>query len=354
MRMIRFDPARKLPDNVICADVPEPGAPGPGQVKIEIEAFPINPSDLLLIEGRHVDHLLKAQRSYGAGTDAATDGGGAQGLRVGNECAARVVAVGPGVTGLKVGQAVMPMGRTNWCERAIVPESEIVAVRDDIEPLQRAMLKINPSTTVFLLHSEVDLKPGDWFVQNAANSALGRMAIRMAKREGIHSVNIVRRDDAIAPCRAAGGDVVLVDGPDIAERVRAATGGAKIRIGLDAVGGESIRRLAKCVSDGAPIMVYGFLSGDQLTLDTGDVLFRGVRIVGLRRAALTPKDKAGLNALFGRLGDMMADGTVTSEIEAVYDMADIRKAIGHALKGGRHGKVLVRTGLTRNGNPPSA
>jgi len=343
--MIRFDPARKLPDNVVCAEAPEPGSPGPGQVKIRIEAFPINPSDLLLIEGRHVDHLLKAQRSYGAGTETARDQGTGEGLRIGNECAARVVAIGPGVSGLKVGQAVMPMGRTNWCEQVIVPESEIVAVRDDIEPLQRAMLKINPSTAVFLLHSEVDLKPGDWFVQNAANSALGRMAICMARREGIRSINIVRRPDAVAPCREAGGDVVLVEGPDIAERVREATGGARVRIGLDAVGGESIRRLAKCVSDGAPILVYGFLSGDELRLDTGDVLFRGIRVIGLRRAALTPKDKAGLAALFGRLGDMMADGTVRSEIEAVYDMADIRKAIVHALKGGRHGKVLVTTGL---------
>ncbi len=344
MRMIRFDPAKKLPDNVACVAVPDPGPPGPGEVRIGIEAFPINPSDLLLIEGRHVEHLLKARRAYSAGPAAAKDQAAQPGLPIGNECAARVIALGPGVSGLRVGQAVMPMGRTNWSESVILPESEIVPVRDDIEPLQRAMLKINPSTALFLLHSEVDLKAGDWFVQNAANSALGRMAIRMARREGIRSINIVRREDAITPCREAGGDVVLVDGPDIAARVREATKGEGVRIGFDAVGGCSIRRLAKCVSDGAPILVYGFLSGDELRLDTGDVLFRGVRVVGLRRAALTPKDKAGLKALFGRLGDLMADGTVTSEIEAVYDMADIRRAVAHALQGGRQGKILVTTG----------
>jgi len=345
MRMIRFDPAKTMPDNVACIEAEDPGPPGPGQVKIAIEAFPINPSDLLLIEGRHVGHLLKARDAYAGGIGALGDGHGETSLRIGNECAARVTAVGPGVKDFHVGQAVMPMGRTNWCERVVLPEAELVAVRDGLEPLQRAMLKINPSTAQFLLHSEVDLKAGDWFVQNAANSALGRMAIRMARREGIRSVNIVRRADAAVPCRDAGGDVVLVDGPDIVDRVRAAVGGAPIRIAFDAVGGDAIRRLAKCVSDGAPILVYGFLSGDELRLDTGDVLFRGVRVIGLRRAALTPKDKAGLAALFGHLGDLMADGVITSDIEAVYDMAEIRRAIMHALRGERKGKILVTTGI---------
>lgn len=338
MRVIRFAGDKLPPDNVACVEEEAPGAPGPGQVLVAIEAFPINPADLLLLEGRHTDTLLKMQRDYAA------DPGGAKTQTLGAEGAGRIVAVGPGVAGLRSGQSVVMLGRTNWCERLIAAADAVVPVRGGLDPLQLCMLKINPATAWNLLHGEVTLKPGDWFAQNAANSALGRMAIRIGRREGLRSVNIVRRADAVGPCRAAGGDVVLVDGPDLAERVRRATGGAPIRLGLDAIGGSASQRLAQVLGDGAALVVYGFLSGDSMTLDTADVLFRGVRVSGFRRTMSLPKDQAGLQKLYGILADLLADGTITSEIECVYGMADISRAIAHAMRGERGGKIVVTTG----------
>lgn len=351
MRVIHFTRDKPPPANVACVEVAEPGPPGPGQVLVEIDAFPINPADLLLLEGRHADTLLRMQRDH----VASPGGGGALAQpaetlgktlgaeTLGAEGAGRVLAVGAGVTALDPGQSVILLGRTNWCERLIAPADSVVPVRSGLDPLQLAMLKINPATAWNLLHGEVALAPGDWFAQNAANSALGRMASRIGRKEGLRSVNIVRRADALAPCRTAGGDVVLVDGPDLGQRVREATGGAPIRLGLDAVGGDATRRLGGILADGAALVVYGFLSGDRLTLDTADVLFRAVRLSGFRRTHSLPKDQAGLRKLYGVLADLLADGTTASAIESVYEMADIGRAVAHAMQAGRDGKIVVTT-----------
>ncbi|MFO1190268.1 MAG: zinc-dependent alcohol dehydrogenase family protein [Alphaproteobacteria bacterium] len=338
MHVIRFTRDKAPPANVSCVAEAEPGPPGPGQVLVAIEAFPINPADLLLLEGRHTDTLLQMQRDYAV---RSTNAPAAETL--GAEGAGRIVAVGAGVTTLRPGQSVVLLGRTNWCERLIAPADSVVPVKSGLDPLQLAMLKINPATAWNLLHGEVALGRGDWFAQNAANSALGRMAIRIGRKEGLRSVNIVRREDAVGPCREAGGDVVLVDGPDLRQRVRDATGGAPIRLGLDAIGGEAARRLGGILGDGAGLVVYGFLSGDTLCLDTADVLFRGIRVSGFRRTRSLPQDQAGLRRLYGTLADLVADGTIASEIESVYDITDIQRAVAHAMKDRRGGKIVVTT-----------
>lgn len=346
MRVVRFSRDKAPPGNVFSVDEAEPGPPGPGQVFVAIEAFPINPADLLLLEGRHTDTLLRMQRDFAVRPADAPPPTEAAGT-LGAEGAGRILAVGAGVKDLHPGQSVVLLGRTNWCERLITAADSVVPVRGDLDPLQLAMLKINPATAWNLLHGEAELARGDWFAQNAANSALGRMAIRMGRKMGWRSVNIVRRSEAMAPCHAAGGDVVLVDGPDLAPRVRDATGGAPIRLGLDAVGGEAARRLATVLADGAPLVVYGFLSGDSLVFDTADILFRGIRVSGFRRTRSLPGDQAGLRALYSTLADLVADGTIASEIEAVYGIEDIASAVAHAMRVGRGGKVVVTTGELR-------
>lgn len=87
-----------------------------------------------------------------------------------------------------------------------------------------------------LLSQFVDLQPGDWVIQNAANSGVGGYLIQLAKLRGFKTC-VVRRESAVAGVKTEGGDVVLVDGPDLHKRVREATGGAKLMLGIDAIGG---------------------------------------------------------------------------------------------------------------------
>ena len=126
---------------------------------------------------------------------------------------------------------------------------------DDAIPLpagidlrQAAMVRINPPTAQLMLSDFVDLKPGDWVIQNVANSAVGRLLIVLARQRGLHTVNVVRRAELEGELKTLGADIVVVDGDDLAQRVVAATGDARIMLGVEAIGGAATGRLVESVS----------------------------------------------------------------------------------------------------------
>jgi NADPH:quinone reductase-like Zn-dependent oxidoreductase len=134
---------------------------------------------------------------------------------IGNEGVGRVVAVGPGVTNVAVGDRVLPP-RSSWVwrERMVIPAAGLFSLPLEADPKQLAMLAINPPTASLLLSEYVDLNRGDFVIQNAANSGVGRWVIAFAKARGLRTVNIVRRPELVTDLQAAGGDLVLVDGPE--------------------------------------------------------------------------------------------------------------------------------------------
>ena len=205
-------------------DIPEPEAPGPNQVLIGVEFSPLNPSDLLLAQG-----------IYGIRPALPTV--------IGNEGVGRILAVGAGVENVKVGDRVLaPLSSFTWRERMVISASGLFALPPAADPQQLSMLAINPPTAALLLSEYVDLKPGEWVVQNSANSAVGRWVIAFAKARGLKTVNIVRRPELVAELKAIGGDVVVVDSPDVSKEIKAAVGQAELRLALDGVSGPATRR----------------------------------------------------------------------------------------------------------------
>ncbi len=313
------DPAKV----VSCAEVEDPGDPGPGEVVIEILACPINPADLLMIEGKY----------------AATPEPPA---RLGIEGAGRIAAVGPGVEGLAVGDLVMSLDRTNWVQKVRVTAEQAIKAPPGTDVQQLAMLKANPATAWLMLKRYVELAPGDWVIQNAANSGVGTYLIRLAKSWGLKTVNVVRRDELVAPLKDIGADVVLVDGDDLAERVSAATGGAEIKLAIDAVAGAATRRLAGCLADDATVVNYGLLSGEPCQITADQAIFHGITLTGFWLAKLmrrTPFDQ--LQAMYGELIEGIASGALRVEIEAAYPIERISEALAHAGREGRGGKVQI-------------
>ena len=118
----------------------------------------------------------------------------------------------------------------------------------DADPRQLAMLAINPPTAALLLSEYVDLKPGEWVVQNAANSGVGRWVSAFAKARGLTPVNIHRRPELAAELKAIGGEVVVVDSPDVPDRIKATVGQAELRLALDGVSGPATGVLAATLS----------------------------------------------------------------------------------------------------------
>jgi NADPH:quinone reductase-like Zn-dependent oxidoreductase len=188
----------------------------------------------------------------------------------------------------------------------------------------------------------VALEQDEWVIQNAANSAVGVYLVQLARHRGHRTVSVVRREDAIAVVREAGGDVVLVDGEDLASRVAEATDGARIRLGIDAVGGTATGRLASCLCSGATLVNYGRMSGEPCIVEPEAFIFRDLTMRGFWLARWfrhTPEQQRA--ALVGELAGLIATGTLHAPIHATYDVSEIRDAVAAAASGGRSGKILI-------------
>jgi trans-2-enoyl-CoA reductase len=305
-----------------CVEVPDVGEPGPSEVVFDILAFPINPADISFCRG---NYRLRPPLPATPGAEGA----------------GRVVAVGSGVTHVRPGDLVINMQRENWAQRRRVKAEDAIPIPGDLELAQAAMLRINPATALLLLEDHVALKPGDWVIQDVANSAVGRHIIVLAKTRGVRTVNVVRRDNVTAELRDLGADVVLQDGPDLAERAGAATGGAPIRLGIDAVSGETCRRIADCVADGGVVVSYGSMSGQDPAVSRA-ALTRGVTLTGFGLSyGLEKRTNAQVRELYADLAAKLRNGVLKAPIDAFYPIEEIRAALIRAQQGGRNGKVLV-------------
>ena len=306
-----------------CVEAPELGSPGPGEIVFDVLAFPINPADLSFCRGNYRLHPALP----------ATPGA---------ECVGRITAVGAGVTGLKPGNLVINMQRENWAQARRVRAEDAMPIPAGLDLAQAAMLRINPPTAQLLLEDHVALQPGDWVIQDVANSAVGRHLIVLAKSRGWRTINVVRRDDVAAELRTLGADAVVQDGPDLPERARDAAGGSPIRLGIDAISGEACRRIADCVSDGGVVVNYGSLSGQDPQVSRAAINVRGVTLTGFNLGrGLAKRNLDQVRALYTDLATKLRDGVLSAPVDSTYPIERIKDALGHAQRAGRHGKILV-------------
>jgi trans-2-enoyl-CoA reductase len=323
MKVVQFSRFGPPQDVAECIEVADPPPPAAGEVALEVVAFPINPADTLMIEGRYAVRPPLPSR-------------------VGAECLARVSAVGPDVADLREGDLVIPLDRDNWVQRKLAKAAAVIKVPANIDPLQLAMLKVNPPTAYLMMTQYVTLKPGDWMLQDAANSGVGHCLIQLAKAEGIKTVNIVRREGLADELTGLGADVVLVDGPDLANRIAAATKGAPIRLAIDAVGGGQIVRFGDALADQATVVNYGLLSGENPQLSGHQCVFKRLVLTGFWLMPwLRDMPRAETVALYGKLAARIADGTLRVPVQATFPIEDIKQALALANGYRRAGKVLV-------------
>jgi mitochondrial enoyl-[acyl-carrier protein] reductase / trans-2-enoyl-CoA reductase len=310
-------------DGVRCIDGPDVGAPDAGEVVFDVLAFPINPADISMCRG---SYRLRP-------TLPATPGA---------ECLGRVTAVGPGVTHVRPGDLVINLRRENWAQRRRVKGDDVIAVPPAVDHRQGAMLRINPPTALLLLTDVVALKPGDWVLQNVANSAVGRLVITLARARGLRTVNVVRRESLFAELTALGADVCVVDGPDLADAVKARTGGAAIRLGLDAVSGRATARLSACLGEGGVVCNYGSMSGEDPVMARSALIGNGQSLVGfVLGRGLATRSLPQVRAIYADLGEQVLKGVLSAPVEKVYPIEEIKAALVHAQRGERSGKILV-------------
>jgi NADPH:quinone reductase-like Zn-dependent oxidoreductase len=310
-------------------DVPDP-EPGPGEVRVRMIMSPVNPSDTLVVQGLY--GVLPKLPSIP----------GFEGVGIVDEA-------GPGLMGRFVkGKRVVAINSAggNWAELAVIPALQARPIPDDIPDDQAACFFVNPATVLALARHVLAVPKGEWLLQSAAGSALGRMLIALGRHDGFRTMNVVRRHEAIAELERLGGDAVISssDGP-LDERVRQLTGGEGARYAVDPVGGETGTSLFRSLAPQGRLVLYGTLSGQPIQVDprlaiSGPRSVEGFWLGHWMRA----RSKAASFLLFREIAALIRQGILRSEIGQVYPLAQIKEAVGEAGVIGRQGKTLLRLG----------
>ena len=294
------------------ADAPLPPAPRKDEVLVRMLYAPVNPADLLAIDGRYSFDLPQDQPL------------GAEGVGL-------VESVGEAVADLRPGELVMPLERGNWCAMRLLPRRHLV-VLSDIDPVQAAMLRINPPTAHLLLR-HAGMRPGEALIQNGAGSVVAHWVRAFAARMDIKVIDVVHRPHPATPH-------ALLDGDHLAERARAASDGRPIRAALDCVAGAATGRLASCLAPGGRLLLFGHLSGDPIQVRSQLLTGGGLSIAGFSlRPAEAALGAAGVHAMFKELAALHAADPPALPVRAIIPLSRAEEGIALARAGGS-GRIL--------------
>jgi NADPH2:quinone reductase len=336
MKVIQFETCGEPTEVLSVAERPVP-TPGKGEVRVRMLASPINPSDLLYVRGHYsgVEPRFPAQ--------------------VGFEGVGRVDALGPEVDGVAVGQRVAALNGEggNWAEYAVLPAGSLLPVPDGISDEQVASFVVNPASAILMVRHVLAVPEGEWLLQSAAGSELGRMIIRLAKRDGIRTLNVVRRREAVAELEALGADAVIVsaDGP-IDEQVRAIVGREGVEFAIDPVVGQTGTEMFKALNEDGRMLVYGSLTGEPIRIGDNprdilsgrrrlEVFWLGYWLPRLDESGFYPTGTPAGSQLAKDIEALMREDVLVTSPGAAYALDDIGRAIAQAESVGRQGKVLL-------------
>jgi trans-2-enoyl-CoA reductase len=297
--------------------------PDKGEILLEMLAAPVNPADLNVIEGKYGE--LPALPAI-----------------VGNEGVGRVVRLGAGTNGFSVGDLVLPMRRGTWTQFMLANVATAVRLPRQMNAFQAAMLTINPVSAWGMLNSFVRLQKGDWVVQNAANSSVGRCVIQLARSRGWKTLNVVRRSEVIEELKAIGADEVVLEGSDLGEISAELCGAGRPRLGLNAVGGASALNLANALSDFGVLVTYGAMARQPLKIPNGFLIFRNLEFKGFWASRwLRSLPPARAAKMWDLLASLSMRGKLRVPIHRVFPLRDLLSAVEEAASEKRNGKVLL-------------
>jgi trans-2-enoyl-CoA reductase len=308
----------------VCSHVEEPlPRIQANQAHVKMLYSPIDPADINICQGKYpVDLPLPATPGIeGVGTVIeASDPSG------------RIVP----------GQLVLNPGQIgHWCTERVTSCDTLVPVSDKLNHQQASMMISSLATPWLMLSTFTSLKQGDWFIQNAANSAVGRSAIQLAKAMGLHSVNIVRRTGLAAELKHAGADHVLTEEEFDPRMIKDLCQGNQPRLALNGVGGESAGALAKSLGNSGTLVTYGGMSMKPLTVGTGQLIFKDLRFRGFwitawyRHAQLTE-----ITSMLKQVESLVLEHSIQIPVEAAYSLTEHQQALRHAQQTSRSGKIL--------------
>lgn len=324
MRSARHDRFGDPADVIEAAESPLP-EPGPGEIRLRMALAPIHNHDLWTVRGQ-----------YGWKPTLPAIGG--------SEACGTIDALGEGVEGLAADQRVnIASAHGTWAEYFVAPAALAVPLPDAIDDAVGAQLVAMPLSALMLLDS-LDLQPGQWIVQNAANGAVGKALAMLAAARGVRVLSLVRREAGVDELAAVGvGDAIACVGAAWRERARALLGQARARVAIDSVGGAATADLVALLGNGGTLVSFGAMGGEPMHVPSGEVIFRDLVVRGFwgsRTGRALPADVR--RRLVGELLQRAASGELRLPVGAVFPLAQARDAMAASQRPGRGGKVLLR------------
>jgi mitochondrial enoyl-[acyl-carrier protein] reductase / trans-2-enoyl-CoA reductase len=294
-----------------------------GEVLLEIQASPINPADLNFIEG-----------TYGVKPELPATAG--------IECCCKVLESLS--EKFSAGDVVIPLSRIGgWADHAITNEKNLIKLPAEIDPLQAAMLKVNPATAYLLLTHFESLQAGDWVALNAANSGVGQCTILLAKHFGIRTLCFLRKTELIPELKTLGATEVFEDSPAGYEQALVALGDARAKLAFNSVGGDSALRIMKLLGPSGTHITYGAMAKKPLTIPNGPLIFNDIRLRGLWVTQwIRNADHPTLQKIYSELAELVLSGKLTQKIDSTHDLADFSEALQRLDQLERAGKVIFR------------
>jgi len=324
MRTLSYDQFGEPADVLRTEEVDAP-TPAAGEALLRMVLSPIHHHDLWTIRG-----------SYGVRPELPA--------RPGSEAVAIVEALGEGARGVAVGDRVAATAVPGtWAELFTAPVTSLIPLPAELPDEAAAQLVAMPFSAVSLLE-HLALAPGEVLVQNAATGAVGRLVAQFAAARGLRVISLVRRTDGIAELAEQGiGDVVATDHADWEAQARALIGDAHVAAGLDSVGGEAAAQVMTLIGDGGRLVVFGAMGGPVMSLPSGPIIFRDLRVEGFWGARVSTRMDAALRRrLVEEILRGLLSGQATLPVAATFGLDEAADAVAATLTDGRRGKVLLR------------
>lgn len=313
------------PDVMQLREQPVPH-PGPGEVRLRVEAVGINFADVLAVAG---EYLTRTRVPYTPGM----------------EFAGIVDALGEGVTGIQVGQRVASLGgRGGLAEYALSPAAALIPVPESFTGAHAAAFPVSYFTAYHGLKTLGHGQPGEWVLVQAAAGALGTASIQLAKAMGMQVVAMASTEEKLGIARDLGADVTLLqDDPERVQKVRDAAGGKGVPLILEVVGGPRFQESLDMAANRGRIIVIGNASREPANLRPVELMKRNLSVTGLWLTSLMSDGEATREAAQA-LTPLVASGRVTPQVGPTYPLAESARAFQDILDRKTTGKVIIEPG----------
>lgn len=314
------------PKDVLRFDTMPRPEPGPGEVRITVEAVALNFPDVLLCRGEYQERppIPFTPGLEVAGTVADRGEGSA------HPVGARVLA-----------GAGLPAG--GLAEEVVVPDAQAFPIPVDLPAPVAASLLVTYQTGWFGLHRRAGLRPGETLLVHAGASGVGSAAIQLGKAAGARVIATAGGPAKVDACRRLGAhDVIDYTADDFVEAVKELTEGRGADVIYDPVGGEVFDRSRRCVAFEGRILVIGFASGRIPDTSAGHVLIKNYSVVGLHWGLYRRFEPDLIEHVHRELLDLYAKAAIAPLVGAVEPLENAPACLQRIADRNVIGKIVLQ------------